>query len=237
MCRVCERVDQFDLIELDTLMGDPSAWPASVWGNVFEKPSGDLPASYRRFGAVEMGLEWINQKGYTGVDRTAVRRHYRYDVPKIATTPSELVATGLIARGNARTAVAKLNPLAYLTYYNTGIEVGIEGLNLLHARIEELKSRNLEVPLALIKMALDAGLKLATSQAQIKAAGRPFGADDDSDEGFRAGSDPEPSPRMGHHRIRVIDGEGRPVRDTGPADRAAYNERARQEGSPELPSS
>lgn len=234
-CLVCERVDQFDMIELDAVMGDPSAWPASVWGNVFEKPSGDLPASYRRWGAVEMGLEWITQRGYAGIDRTDVRRHYRFDVPKIATNPADLVATGLIARGNARQAIATLNPLRYLEYYNTGIEVGVEGLKLLQDRIAELKAKGHEVPLALVKMALDAGSKLAMSQAAIKAAGKPWGADDDSDEGFRAGSAPEPSTRMGHHRIHVVEGESRPVRDTGPADRAAYNARARQEGSPELP--
>lgn len=234
---MCAQVNAFDLIELDALMGDPSAWPASVWGNVFEKPQGDLPAAYRRFGAIEMGVEWLARHDYLELDRGDVRRHYRYDVPKIATTPADLVATGLIARGNARTTIAKLNPLAYLTYYNTGIEVGIEGLNLLMDRIETLKKENKEVPIALVKMALDAGGKLAMSQAAIKAQGRPFGQDDDADDGFRTGAGDAPSTRMGHHRIRTVEGESRPIRDTGPADRAAYNERARQEGSPELPSS
>lgn len=234
-CRVCEALTPVELAELDALMGDPSAWPASLWPEMFEPPRGSLPASYRRFGAVEMGAAWLTEHGIA-VERKDVRRHYRFDTPKIATTPEDLVATGLIAKGKtAGTDVATLNPLAYLTYYNTGIEVGIAGLELLRDRIAQLKEAGKEVPVALIKMAIDAGSKLAMSQATIKAAGKPFGDADDSDDGFMAGSAPAPGQRLGDHRIRVIDGEARPVRDTGPADRAAYSARARQEGSPTLP--
>lgn len=232
-CAVCTRVDQFDLIELDTLMGDPSAWPATIWG-IFNPPTGDVPASYRRYGAVEMGLDWLGRHGFDDITRTQVRNHYRFDVPKIATNPADLVATGLIARGN-QTEVAKLDPGAYLRYYNAGVEVGIKGLGLLQDRIATLQAEGKEVPLALVKLAVDVGSKLAMSQAAIKAAGKPWG-DQDDDDGFRAGSAPEPSPRFGHHRIRTIDGEARPVKDMGPADRDRFNERARQEGSPELPS-
>ncbi|HEY6014248.1 MAG TPA: hypothetical protein VIU37_09575 [Candidatus Limnocylindrales bacterium] len=237
VCGVCTAVNPIDLIELDTLMGDPAAWPASVWktpGFAWQVPKGDLPASYRRFGAVEMGVEWIRQHGYDEVDRRDVRRHYRFDVPKIAVTPDQLVATGLIARGNTSTNIARLNPLAYLDYYNTGIEVGLTGLQLIRDKIAALQAAGEQVPLALVKMAIDAGKSLAMSQASIKARGYPWG-DEDDDDGFRAGSAPEASPRMGSHRVRVIDGEARPVRDRGPADRATYNERARQEGSPLLP--
>lgn len=233
-CKVCARVDDFARIELDTLMGDPSAWPATVWGN-FNPPKGALPASYRRFGAVEMGLAWLREKGHEDLGPGDVRKHYQYDVPKVAASPDDLVATGLIARGNVASGVDTINPLKYIEYYNTGIEVGIEGLKLIRERIETLKAAGQDVPMALVKMAVEAGRSLALSQAQIRARGQNFGDEGDPDDGFRAGSAPEPSPRMGHHRARVIDGETVVVRDVGPQDRAAYNERARQEAGVELP--
>lgn len=233
-CRVCAEVGPIDLIELDTLMGDPAAWPASVWGDTFKPPRGDLPPSYRRWGAVEMGAEWLAQHGIA-LDRQAIRRHYRYDVPKIGVTPEQLVTTGLIVRGKTNIQVATINPLAYLDYYNEGIQAGITGLRLIRKRIADLEAQGLEVPLALIKMAVEAGKGLAMSQASIKARGYLFGEEDD-DDGFRVGSAPEASPRIGDLRVRVIEGEARPVVDRGPADRVKYNERARQEGSPELPS-
>jgi hypothetical protein len=232
-CVICETVDQIALIELDTLMGDPAAWPASVWGQ-FRPPAGNLPASYRRFGAIEMGMAWLEKHGFS-VSRFDVRRHYRVDVPKIAIDPDNLVATGLIARGNTHVSVETIDPLAYLQYYNTGIAVGVTGLKLIRDRIALLQETGAEVPIALIKMAVEAGKALAMSQATIRASGRPWGDEGDADEGFRAGSAPEASVRMGSIRIRTIEGEARPVVDKGPADRAAYSERAAQEGGEGLP--
>lgn len=237
-CKVCIGVDPMDLIGLDSIMGDPAAWPATIWGPIFKPPkAANLPASYRRFGAVEMGMAWLAEKGIP-MARRDVRRHYRFDVPKIGTNPDELVQNGLLRRGRAsegRMAV-RIDPIAYLSYYNTGIQVGLEGLSLLAERIEKLKSDDKEVPIALIKMAIDSGAKLATSQASIVASGKQWGGDGDEDEAFRANTDgPLPSDRMGHTRVRVIEGQARPVADEGPADREAYSDRAAQEGGIELP--
>jgi hypothetical protein len=71
------------------------------------------------------------------------------------------------------------------------------------------------------------------SQAAIRAAGKRFGeADEDENDSFRGGDDI--SNRIGSHRVRVIDGEQRPVRDRGLTDRTIYNERAAMEGSPRI---
>ncbi len=53
-------------------------------------------------------------------------------------------------------------------------------------------------------------------------------------EGFRAGAGGLPSPRMSGHRIRSVDGERRPVRDEGYADREEYNRKARERGGETL---
>lgn len=233
-CRVCREVTEADLLELDLLMGDPSRWPVTVWG-MFEPPRA-LTASYRRFGAMEMGAAFLTDHGYD-IEKGQLRRHYKYDVPKIAGSPDELVANGLIASTSTKDSRIPevIDPTAYVRYYAKGIEVGITGLQLLQDRVNAIRSKNEEVPLALIKMLIDNGVKLATSQAAIVAAGRRWGNQDDIDDGFMSGSAPTPSPRMGHHRVRVVDGVSMPVADEGPADREHYTERARQEGGEGLP--
>lgn len=235
-CAVCELVDPISLIDLDLVMGDPAAWPSTLWG-MFRPPAGDLPASYRRWGAVEMGLAWVQERGLP-INRVQMRRHYRYDVPKIAATPEQLIENGLVASQPPNAAVtvpAKIDPLRFLEYYDKGIEVGIEGLRLLQQKIQTLKNADAEIPLALVKMAIDAGSKLAMSQAAIRAAGKNMGGEDDEDEGFRAGSAPAASPRFEGVRVREIEGVSRPIRDRGTADREAYTERATQEGGAGLP--
>lgn len=232
-CVVCDRLTPLQLAELDALMGDPSRWPSTVWG-IFEPPKG-MPASYRRFGAMEMGAGFLRDNGYADITRAALRRHYRFDVPKIAADPDDLVANGLIASSSAGPMAEIVDPVAYLRYYAKGIEVGVTGLTLLQERVQKLRSDNQEVPLALIKMMMENGTKLAMSQAAIRAAGKSWGGDENVDDAFRSSSAPEPSQRFGDHRIRVIDGEARPIVDRGPADRARYTERARAEGGEGLP--
>lgn len=237
-CRVCDTVGPGDLIELDALMGDSSRWPATVWGQ-FEPPAGPLTGSFRRFGAVEMGLALLRSKNIDGINRGHMRRHYRFDVPIVAITPADFVSIGVEQGADQRmvAAPAEVDPLNYLKYYQQGINVGIASLRLLEARITAMVAAGKadEIPMSIIKLAADLGAKLATSQAKIRASGQRWGDESEEEEGFRQGAEPPPSPRMGHARIRTIEGKAVPVRDEGPADRAAYNRRAREEGSPTLP--
>lgn len=232
-CRICDTLAPGDLVELDAILGDPTRWPKTVFG-IFDPPrTGTLPASYRRFGAMNMGREWLaNHPEYANITEGILRKHLRYDVPVLEVDAAALVERGLVAAADGRSdrslAGQPIDALAYVAYYNEGIRVGRRGLQLLEQRIDDIVKRKEEVPLALIKMAMDAGLKLSMSQAAIKAAGKRFeGSEEDEDDAFRAAADEQqPSMRVGHHRIRTIDGEARPVVDMGPTDRQRYNEHA-----------
>lgn len=233
-CQVCATLAPGELIELDLILGDPLRWPATVWGN-FPPPSGGLPVSYRRHGAQRMGHEWLLANGFD-IPKQHLRNHIRWDVPLQEVSVDELVQRGLISlsQGGPKSDDSEpIDPLAYIKLYNKGIAVGFKGLELLQQRIQALVDQKEDVPLALMKLAIDAGLKLAQSQAGIKASGKTFGDEDaDEDDAFRGGSDI--SPEFQHNRVRTIEGESRPVADEGFADRQRFNERARQEGSPTI---
>jgi hypothetical protein len=241
-CPICDTLSLSDLTELDLFMGDASRWPPTIW-DPFTKPVGQLTARRQWFGGMKAGQMWLNQHGYVGrFTNEAVRSHYRWDVTVIAADPIELMNKGIIARGNTRTADLpadgeKIDPQAYLRYFNRGIALGNRGLELLATRVEELMSRNEEVPTALLMKIADIGGKLATTQAALLQRGLRMGEADDADEGFRAGSVEGglPSPRIGHARVRVIDGTARPVADEGQADREHFSERSRSEGGGGLP--
>jgi hypothetical protein len=237
-CVVCDTIPQGDLIELDLIMGDATKWPPNVWGR-FDRPAAPLPPSFRRFGAIESGMRLLQSRGHLLITRQHVRKHYNLGhVPITAAEPDDLVAAGVAASSDNRQVTlpgAPIDPLAYIRYYQKGIALGNRGLELMHERIEAMVAAGEVIPLAVLKMVVDLGAKLATSQAAIKAKGVELGGDSDPEEGFRAGSAPLPSARMGHARVRIVEGVSRPVTDQGPADRAHYSERARQEGSPELP--
>lgn len=233
-CNLCNTMPPGDLVELDLVMGDPLRWPVTVWG-MFKPPEGSLPISYRRLGAMNVGQAWLDEHGWSGAFSTGqLRHHLRYDVPVLSVDVNELITRGLLGQStvaNSRPGhtTAVIDPLAYIRLYNKGIEVGIQGLELLSTRVQALIERGEDVPLPLVKMIVDAGLKLATSQASIKAAGRTFGDEaGDENEAFRGSADV--GRRFGHQRIRRIEGERRPVADNGLTDRAHYNERAAQEG-------
>lgn len=233
-CRICTTLAPAELIELDLILGDPLRWPVTVWKG-FSPPEGGLPASYRRFGAENMGREWLLANGFD-INKQTLRSHIRYDVPLQSVDVDELIQRGLIslaapgpAGDTGQTIGQPIDALAYITLYNEGIHLGIRAQGLIAARVDAIIKRGEEVPLALLKLMVEGGMKLAQSQAQIKAAGKPFGDDDpDEDDAFRGGDDI--SPRMGHSRIRTVDGEARPVADQGFADRQHYNDRAAQEG-------
>jgi len=209
------------------MMADPGRWPKAVWG-VFDLPDGpNVPPVMREWGALEVGVAWLNENGYGDLNKAHVRNHYERHVTLI---PQDPAAAGAAADGKSAPDPT-IDPLAYLRFYMKGIEIGRKGLELLAEHVDQLQQKKLPVPLNLIKMMVDAGAKLAVSQATIKAREKSLPTElGDEDEGFRAA----PGPKFDHTRIRDVAGETRPVHDEGPADRAVYNDRAGQEGGPKL---
>lgn len=230
-CQICSSLDDNPRLELDLLMGDPTRWPGAIMA-VWDRPAGgpELPPVMREWGALEVGVQWLNEHGYGDIaNKAVVRNHYERHVTLIP-SDAQIVAAG--ADGE-KVPDPRIDPLAYLRFYMKGIEVGRKGLELLAKHVEDLQEKNLPVPLSLIKMMVDAGAKLAVSQAQIKAREKSQPELGDEDDDFRGGGNP-PGPRFGHTRIREVDGETRPVHDEGPADRRHFNERADQEGTTRL---
>jgi hypothetical protein len=234
-CRVCTALDMNQLAELDAILSDPTTWPSTIW-TIFRPPAGRLPMSYRRFGAIRMGRMWLDDHGFDAIADGSLRSHYRFDVPLVNVDVEDLVERGLIERGSTVVAAPLIfDPQAYLGFYSRGIKLGNTALELLESRIAALveKGKGEDVPWLWIKAAMELGSKLAASQAAIRAAGKQMGnSDEDDGDAFRAGAagGELPSPRMGHSRIRTVDGVARPVHDEGPADRAEYSERSAQEG-------
>lgn len=232
-CGICDTLPADRLVELDLLMGDSSRWPSTVWRN-FNTPQGPIiPPAMRRWGAVRLGRAWLDEHGFGDLASSASRHYNAGHVPVIAVDPDTLVANGVMVAGGSELPDHRINPIAFLDFYHRGIEAGTKGIDLLMAHVKKLEDAKEEVPLTLIKMLVDVGGKLAVSQATLKAR-EPSQPQGDDDEGFRAGAGGLPSPRYGHTRIRTVDGVTGPVHDEGPADRTTYNERAKQEGSPEL---
>lgn len=231
---VCETVPVAERVELDTLMSDPALWPANVWGD-FKPPEGLLPPRYRSWGAVGVGLNWLDTHGYPGIGHDRLERHYRNHVPVVPYVREVLEERGIVAPMTEKPDLTKYDALRFLQLYANGIELGLKALDVLRARIAKYEETGAEVPLALLKLMLDQGVKLALSQASIRASGKMIHDPGDEDDDFRKAVVPEPGPRFGEARLREIEGEVRPVRDGGRADRMAYNERAKQEGGPLLP--
>lgn len=240
-CRVCDELPPGDLADLDLLMGDVGRWPTTVWG-IFDPPKGTPNALRLRFGARNVARAWLAEHGYpaTLFSDDILNRHYRFDVPVVAATAEDLLNRGLIAARadegkNRGLTIETIDPKAFLTYFDRGIKLGNRSLELLATRVEAMIARDEDVPLSTLKLLVDLGAKLATTQATLKARGLAMDGDDDGEEGFRAGSAPLPSDRIGHHRIRVVDGVSRPVTDEGQADREHFSERSKAEGGSGLP--
>jgi hypothetical protein len=235
-CRVCSQLDAAVVLELDRLMGDPACWPRTMWKDAgWAMPKGILPPKYRLWGAMRVGIDFLEKQGVPGVSRSDLRRHYHDHVPKVAATAKELAETGVIAgKPLPSPFAAPIDPTLFMRYYASAVEVGVLGLTLLKERVEKLMEAGQPVPMDLLKMMVDTGSKMAQSQASIKARGVDLGRSDDLDA-FRTAASDDPSPRFGRHRIRLIEGERRAVVDEGPADRAEYNEKAAQSGGAKLP--
>lgn len=237
-CAICNRLSPNELLELDQVAGDPATWPSSVWGILAPPRGSALPASYRRYGAEEMSRRWLEAHGYGDIaSKYVLRRHIRYDVVHLPRDAADLVEIGVMA--GTRTsqalipAVPRMDPEAFLTYFNRGITMGNSALELLTHRINGYIEKDEDPPERLVLELAKLGAKLATTQAQLRQRGMRFGEDENEDDAFRGGAE-LPSERIGHHRIRTVGGERRPVRDEGQADRDVFNARSREEGSPTL---
>lgn len=112
----------------------------------------------------------------------------------------------------------------------TTIGLGVWALGVLQERMLDKIAAGEEVSEHDLWRLADAGQKMAGMVARSKLNIAPPDL-----SGFRAGASGLPSPRMGGHRVRTVEGERRPVKDEGRADRKHYNARARQEGGPLLP--
>lgn len=234
-CPVC-RLPPADIIDLDTLLADPLRWPKTIW-TIFEPPKGALPASFRRYGQMQMGRLWLDEHGYEDITNPALRRHIRYDVPVVSVDPKELMERGLIARtgqDQRLPATEAIDPTAFMRYYNRGIDLGVRSLERLHAMVEAADARGEALPTGVLVKLADIGARLSVSQATIRASGKRLD-ESEEDDAFRVGTSTEEGPgRIGHHRIRKVDGEVRPIVDEGPKDRKRYNARAKQEGGTPL---
>lgn len=241
-CQVCRIIGPDRIIELDLLLSDPLRWPSTVWG-IFPKPKGHLPASYRKYGAIEMGIAWCQANGYPQITKQMMRRHVQYDVPVTSVDPNELVERGLIEAASKedmeRWEQGVIDPLKYMQFYVRGIELGLQGLQLLAKHLAEAIESNSRIDPRLALEVAKLGARLAESQAAIVAAGRQFGPDQNEDDGFRVGAaggeNDLPSVNFGGVRVLTIDGERRPIKNRGRADRRRYNARAVQEAGPKLP--
>lgn len=238
-CGICDTLDPVELTRYDLIVGDPARWPRTLWKeNGWEPPKGLLPPHYRAWGQNRVGRDWLDSHGYNDISESLIKGHMRH-VARVARRPVELADVGLISGQPVTKDIPNprsVDPNAYLAYYAAGVRVGIRGLALLERRIDAIEKADKEVPLDLIKMMVDAGSRLATSQAQIRSRGMKMGEDSD-DDAFRRAASPEDNgevTRIGHIRIRTIDGEARPVTDDGLGDRTDYNERAAREGNPGL---
>lgn len=233
-CRVCATVPPPRVVELDEVMGDPRKWKMLVaYGSMV--PTAMTPSA-RKFGATNVGVHWLREQGYVELSRLDVVRHYVRHTPIVAASLEEYAAYALAGdlRSPRGIETRKVGMLGTAELYNRGIDLANMSLDLLTARLEDrLRQDPASVPSAELMAYAEFGKSLAVSAAALKRGGiNVFGGPNDRNAGFRGAGEggDAPSPRMGHHRVRMIEGTARPVTDEGPKDRAEYNARAAEEG-------
>lgn len=205
------------LAQFDDFLADPQKWPKTIWG-LLGRPRKMTPAA-RRWGATEAGLWWLEKRHYTDVTKLELQRHYRQHVA--------IVETSLVAYAQAATGEnPPTGPDALLQFYEKGIQLGLRSFEAISNRIDMMEAAGEEVPLEILYPIAMMGARMATSAASLSKR-NPLELPPQGNSGFRRNP---PSQRMGHSRIRVIDGEAQPVHDEGPADREDYNARAAMEG-------
>jgi hypothetical protein len=235
-CAVCSLPND-TLLELNLILADPNQWPKTIFEGI-KLPRGALPPGYRLWGAVRMGRQYLVEHGIA-VNLKSLKSHYTRHVVQVPASAGDIVQSAMLAETEVRkneVPAVRFTPATFANYYAKGIELGQKGLQLLLNRIQKLEEKGDDVPTELLLKAADIGTKLATSAASLRTRGLELEREQEEEiEGFRAGSMALPGPDMHGTRVRVIDGEARPVTDRGRADRREYNERAEQEGLPTLP--
>lgn len=237
-CIVEERLTEGQGIELDILLADPSRWPRAIFEG-WKLPEGSLPATMRTWGAIEVGLNFMADRGHTDVTRRQMQNHYEKHVPILPENPDDIVARGVAAedpQGSTPRHLVPTEPTTYIQLYQKGLALGGRAIDLMIERLDRLEPDE-SLSLKTLMDIANLGAKFATSQAGIVAKGIDITREKEEElDAFRLGDGgEEPSPRFGNHRVRVIEGEARPIVDRGRADRRAYNEKAAQDGSPTLP--
>lgn len=233
-CKVCAMPER-DLVELDLLLSTPPGeLDAKLFGGIDLMPP-DLPAEWKRFGAIRKSQLWLEERGYAFTRQTLVA-HFNQHLPAVFISDSDrALQTGRLSDGTpAPEAPSPLNmAVEYHALFKAGMLVGHRALELLMERINDPDNKPSN---ALLVQAANIGKSLALAQAAIVTKGMRFVLEDDGAiEGFLGAEEDRPSPRFGSYRVRTIEGERVPVRDEGPADRRHHNDRARMEGSIELP--
>lgn len=204
-----------------------SEWPEILEAEMAGRSTS--PAALRSI-QVHRGVDWLALNGHPEISAKMVRVHLDHRegvVPDLA--PPEPAGA-----------------VALTSYYAEAISLGRKALAKLAERLDDADDPL--TPAELLAVA-NLGGRYASSAALLRQRGAsPLPGDEgfvppaeaetpllsDPMDGFLAGSAPAPSKRMGHSRVRVVEGVARPVADEGPKDRARYNERADQEGSPRL---
>jgi hypothetical protein len=231
-CRVCEALPDADLVEFNLLLADPENWPSTIFAE-WNPPKGTLPSRMRNWGGVRYGLELLRERGIEGISQNSMDWHFVQHVPHNATTQAQLeeIARMALPKPGSKlpTVIPPPAPRMFTDYYSQGIRLGLYALRQLEERIETAHAAGETIPDATLWKLADLGAKLASQQLGALTRGKVI-EESETDEGFRVGTAPLPSQRIGGHRIRVIDGQSQPIVDGGRADRMAYNKRAEQEG-------
>lgn len=232
-CKVETMLGMEDALLLDAFLSDPKQWPKAIFEG-WDLPVGPLPGNFRSWGATKIGMEWCESRGHK-VRRADMEKHVAEHVPILPYSTDDYAERGAPKDDMGR-AVVPTDAISYIEVFKKGLSVGYTALDALEQRVNKMIEAGQSVPIDLALEMAKLGTKLATAQASIMAKGARMGGEQDEEiEGFRSGTAPLPSQRLGHHRIRIIDGQARPIRDEGPSDRHEYNERAEQEGGEALP--
>ncbi len=235
-CRICAMPER-ELVELDLLLATPpDEMDAKLFGDI-EIPPPDLPTEWKRFGVIRKSQVWLEERGYKFA-RATLAAHYNkhLTLTVIPSDSTRALQQGTLSDGSVTPSAPEPLKMAieYHKFFRTGMQVGHKALELLQEKLNDTEHPPSN---AVIMAAANLGAQLAKAQAAIVTKGMRFVLEDDGAiEGF-AGTDDDdaPSPRFGSYRVRTIEGERRPVLDEGPADRQAYNEKARESGAPLLP--
>lgn len=232
VCKACDLPER-ESAELDLILSMP---PDELDSRLFDVdlPPPDLPAAWQQFGAIRKAQFWLVERGYKIERRTLVRHTREHVTAHLVSDGTRAIARGTLSDGSPVPTVPEPLKLAieYHAFFRLGMETGHRALEILAERIADPTQKPSNT---LLLAVAQIGRQLAQAQAAIVTRGVRFVLeDDDAISGF-IGEDERPSPRFGSYRVRTIEGERRPVRDEGPADRRDHNARAREEGSTELP--